>query len=406
VYRARDTRLGREVAIKVPSQHLSSNSDVRVRFEHEAKTVSSLNHPHICVLHDVGREGTTDFLVMEPIEGETVAARLMKGALPVAEVVRLGMQIADALDRAHRAGIIHRDLKPGNVVLTRSGAKLMDFGLARATGLAASGSASAATMPALAQSPTGVQPPTAAGTLVGTFQYMAPEQLEGKEADERSDIWALGCVLYGMATGKRAFEGTSQVSLIGAIMNSTPMPVSMVALAPPGLDRLVGACPAKDPADRVQTVHEVTTVAAGADRGRLQSWSEGGRSLVYSVTGRGTNSDVWVAAVDAGNPPAPFLATQYDETDPSISPDGKWIAYVTDESGTKEVFLRPVPNTGVAYQVSIGGRRQPAVVARRPRAVLHRGHEDDGGADRDRPGVPRRQADDAVRRWLQHHARA
>ena len=220
VYRARDTRLGRDVAVKVLPQHLSSNSEVRARFEREAKTVSSLNHPHICTLFDVGREGETDYLVMELIEGETLAARLAKGPLPVPEVLSSASQIADALDRAHRAGVVHRDLKPGNVMLTKSGAKLMDFGLARATGLAGSGSS--ATMAALTQSPTIAQPLTAEGTIVGTFQYMSPEQLEGKEADARSDIWALGCVLYEMATGKRAFEGKSQASLIAAIIEHEP----------------------------------------------------------------------------------------------------------------------------------------------------------------------------------------
>jgi serine/threonine protein kinase len=206
VYRAKDTRLGREVAVKVLPSHLSASSEVRARFEREARTISGLNHPHICTLHDVGREGDTDYLVMELVEGETLAQRLAKGALPTADVLRLGAQVADALDRAHRAGVIHRDLKPGNVMLTKSGAKLMDFGLARAVGLAGPpGSASMATM---THSPTMAAPLTAEGTILGTFQYMSPEQLEGVEADARSDLWALGCVLYEMATGKRVTSGT------------------------------------------------------------------------------------------------------------------------------------------------------------------------------------------------------
>src|SRR5205085_6687349 len=172
VYRARDTRLGRDVAIKVLPQHLSSNPEIRARFEREAKTISSLNHPHICTLFDVGREGDVDYLVMELVEGETLAARLAKGALPAIDVLRLGAQIADALDRAHRAGVVHRDLKPGNVMLTRSGAKLMDFGLARATGLAGPGGNSGITHAALTQSPTIAAPLTAEGSIVGTFQYM------------------------------------------------------------------------------------------------------------------------------------------------------------------------------------------------------------------------------------------
>src|SRR5262252_515375 len=256
VYRARDPRLGRDVAIKVLPQHLSANPEVRTRFEREAKTVSSLNHPNICTLFDVGREGDTDYLVMELVDGETLAQRLARGALPAAEVLRLGAQIADALSRAHRAGVIHRDLKPGNVMLTKSGAKLMDFGLARATGLAGAGGSGLTV--ALSQSPTVAAPLTAEGTIVGTFQYMAPEQLEGMETDARSDLWALGCVLYEMATGRRAFEGKSQASLISSIMSSEPPAISQLApLAPAGLDRLVRACLAKDPDERAQTAHDV-----------------------------------------------------------------------------------------------------------------------------------------------------
>ena len=250
VYRAKDTRLGREVAVKVLPQHLSSNPETRARFEREAKTVSSLNHPHICTLHDVGREGDTDYLVMELVEGETLAQRLMKGQLPLQEVVKYGAQIADALDRAHRAGVMHRDLKPGNVMLTKSGAKLMDFGLARATGLGPTSE--------LTSSPTVVGPLTAEGTIIGTFQYMAPEQLEGQEADTRADLWALGCVLFEMVTGKRAFEGKSQASLITAIMGSEPAPISQLSpFAPPVLESLVRACLAKDPANRIQSAHDV-----------------------------------------------------------------------------------------------------------------------------------------------------
>jgi serine/threonine protein kinase len=187
---------------------------------------------------------------MELIEGETLAARLMKGALPLADVLKLGAQIADALDRAHRAGVMHRDLKPGNVMLTKSGAKLMDFGLARASGLGATSE--------LTSSPTVAGLLTAEGTILGTFQYMAPEQLEGQEADARADVWALGCVLYEMATGKRPFEGKSQASLITAIMGAETAPISQLSpRAPPALDRLVDGCLAKDPAERIQSAHDV-----------------------------------------------------------------------------------------------------------------------------------------------------
>ena len=250
VYRARDTRLDREVAIKVLPAHLSSNPEIRARFALEAKTVSSLNHPHICTLFDVGREGDTDYLVMELIEGETLAQRLAKGPLPLSEVLRFGAQIAEALDRAHRAGVLHRDLKPGNVMLTKSGAKLMDFGLARATSLGAASD--------LTSSPTVAAPLTAEGTILGTFQYMAPEQLEGGESDARADLWALGCVLYEMATGKRAFEGKSQASLISAIMKDAPQPLAGLApLAPTRFNRVVMQCLAKDPEQRWQSARDV-----------------------------------------------------------------------------------------------------------------------------------------------------
>ena len=255
VYRARDTRLGRDVAVKVLPQHLSSNSEVRARFEREAKTVSSLNHPYICTLHDIGREGSTDYLVMELVDGETLAARIARGALPPSDVLRIGAQVSDALDRAHRAGVVHRDLKPGNIMLTKGGVKLMDFGLARATGMVGTTSSS---MTAMTQSPTMAQPLTAEGTIVGTFQYMSPEQLEGKETDARGDIWALGCVLYEMATGARAFEGSNQASLISSIMRDQPRAMSeLVPMAPPALDRVVSLCLAKDPDERYQSAHDV-----------------------------------------------------------------------------------------------------------------------------------------------------
>ncbi len=362
VYRARDTRLGRDVAIKVLPQHLSSNAEVRARFEREAKTVSGLNHPHICTLFDVGREGDTDFLVMELIEGETLATRLSRGALPTADVLRLGTEIADALDRAHRAGIVHRDLKPGNVMLTKSGAKLMDFGLARATGLASS-SGSGASL--LTQSPTVAHPLTAEGTIVGTFQYMSPEQLEGKEADVRSDLWALGCVLYEMATGKRAFDGASQASLISSIMSSNPAPISQVSsMAPPALDRLVQACLVKDPADRIQSAHDVKLqlgwisdggsqagvpkVVAKKRRGRERlGWSIAvglallsgalGRQLTMKSRGHDLVTRTTIAA-----PSGTHLEISGDDAGPpAISPDGTMLVFSAVGAGAgKRLWLR------------------------------------------------------------------
>src|SRR5512132_3548792 len=218
VYKARDTRLDRTVAVKVLASHLSASPESRQRFEREAKTISQLSHPHICALHDVGREGETEYLVMEYLEGETLAERLLKGPLPRDQTLRYGMQIADARDKAHRQGIVHRDLKPGNVMLTKSGVKLLDFGLAKAISPAAA--RSGASLTAL-PTQTG-KDLTAEGTILGTFQYMAPEQLEGKDADARTDIFAFGAVLYEMATGKKAFSGRSQASLISSIMKEEP----------------------------------------------------------------------------------------------------------------------------------------------------------------------------------------
>ena len=256
VYRARDTRLGRDVALKVLPAHLCESAEARARFEREARVVSALDHPHICVLHDLGREDGTDYLVMELVEGESLAQRLTRGPLAVGEVMRLGAEIADALDRAHAAGVVHRDLKPSNIMLSRAGAKLMDFGLARQAPrvgvLTASGSDAAS------QSPTVATPLTTAGSFVGTSQYMAPEHLDGREADARSDLWALGCVLYEMTTGRRAYEGATPASLVSSIMKDEPRPVVELApLAPPGLERVIRACLAKDPEQRWQNAHDV-----------------------------------------------------------------------------------------------------------------------------------------------------
>src|SRR5207247_1419371 len=217
---------------------LTGRADVRERFEREARAISSLSHPHICPLFDVGSQDGIDYLVMEYLEGETLAHRLKKGALPLDQTLRYSIEIASALDAAHRKGITHRDLKPGNVMLTKSGTKLLDFGLARihARGQAVGGSAVA----------TQTEPMTAEGTIIGTLQYMAPEQLEGKDADARTDIFAFGATLYEMATGRRAFEGKSQVGLITAIVDHDPPPISSIQpLSSPLLDHLVKTCLSK-----------------------------------------------------------------------------------------------------------------------------------------------------------------
>src|SRR5262249_54799937 len=247
VWKARDTRLERTVAVKVLPPHLSASPEARQRFEREAKTISQLSHPHICALYDVGNQAGVEYLVMEFLEGETLAERLLRGPLPVDQTLRYGMEIADALDKAHRRGIVHRDLKPGNVMLTKSGVKLLDFGLAKAV---QPGSA----VSALTSLPTQGPALTAEGTILGTFQYMAPEQLEGRETDARTDIFSLGAVLYQMATGRKAFSGASQALLISSIMQNEPAPLSAAQpSAPPALERIVRTCLAKDPDDRWQS---------------------------------------------------------------------------------------------------------------------------------------------------------
>jgi Tol biopolymer transport system component len=266
VYKAHDTRLDRTVAIKVLSSRLTATPEVRQRFEREAKTISQLSHPHICAIHDVGREGETEYLVMEYLEGETLAERLARGSLPLEQTLRFGIQIADALDKAHRQGIVHRDLKPGNVMITKSAVKLLDFGLAKTfeRSLDATGreQTAGAQHPMAGRSPTAL--PTQAanltqeGAILGTFQYMAPEQVEGRGMDARTDIFALGVVLYEMATGRKAFSGATQASMISSILRDQPSPISQVTPAsPPLLDRVVQTCLAKDPDDRWQSAADV-----------------------------------------------------------------------------------------------------------------------------------------------------
>src|SRR6202795_970422 len=268
VYRARDTRLDRIVAIKVLPTHLADRSELRERFEREARTIASLNHPHICVLHDIGQQDGIDYLVMEYLDGESLARRLLTASLPLHQVLQYAIEIADALDKAHRKGVTHRDLKPGNIVLTKSGAKLLDFGLAKLK---------QETTPAnvtLSKLPT-KDPITAQGTILGTLQYMAPEQLEGKEADARTDIFAFGVVVYEMATGKKAFEGKSQASLIAAILDREPPAMSSLQpMTPPALDRVVKTCLAKEPDERWQ---------AASDLCRELKWMAEGGSLVSSL---------------------------------------------------------------------------------------------------------------------------
>src|SRR4030088_1648809 len=242
VYRARDTRLNRIVAIKVLPTHLADRPELRERFEREARTIASLNHPHICVLFDIGHQDEIDYLVMEYLEGESLAQRLLKGSLPLEQVLQFAIEIADALDKAHRKGVTHRDLKPGNIMLTKTGTKLLDFGLAKLKEEVAPANVQ------LSELPTANDPLTAKGTIVGTLQYMAPYQFEGNQVDSRTDIFAFGAVVDEMPTGKRAFEGKSQASLIAAILEREPPPMSSLQpMTPPALDRTVKTCLAKDP---------------------------------------------------------------------------------------------------------------------------------------------------------------
>ncbi len=359
VYRATDTRLDRTVAVKVLPTHLSANPELKQRFDREARAISSLSHPHICALYDVGHESGTDYLVMEYLEGMTLADKLASGPLPQEEVLRHGRQIAEALAAAHRSGVVHRDLKPGNVMLTRSGVKLLDFGLAK-MGEQAVAADSSLTMKA--ESGTARTPLTAEGSILGTFQYMAPEQLEGKEADARTDIFALGAVLYEMATGKRAFAGKTQASLIASILKDQPAPISSFeGMTPPALDRVVRVCLEKDPDARWQTAHDVAL--------QLQWIAEGGsaagvpRPVVHRRRSR--ERAAWIAAAVLGiaavalgarellrKPPPEPRTVRFQVSAPAglvsvgmpkVSPDGRYLAFdATDSTGTTEVWIQPL----------------------------------------------------------------
>jgi eukaryotic-like serine/threonine-protein kinase len=261
VYRARDVRLDRVVAVKVLPSHLSSSPELKQRMEREARAISALNHPRICHLYDIGSHDGTDYLVMEFLEGETLAERLRKGGLPLPEVLKIAIAIAEALTAAHRQGIVHRDLKPGNIMLTQAGAKLMDFGLAKSISpsLGVSGSSPPLLSAARTMSAAGpMSPLTTAGAIIGTIQYMAPEQLEGKEADARSDLFALGAILYEMVTGNRPFAGRSQISIASAILDQEPEPITAThPLTPPVFEHVVATCLAKNPEDRFQSAHDL-----------------------------------------------------------------------------------------------------------------------------------------------------
>jgi serine/threonine protein kinase len=352
VYRARDTRLERIVAIKVLPSRLSSDPDLKQRFEREARTISSLNHPHICALYDIGTQEGIDFLVMEYLEGQTLADRLQKGALPIEQVLQTGIEIADALAKAHRQGIIHRDLKPGNIMLTKSGAKLMDFGLAKPVQAAFIAGTSVGT-------PTLSKLLTTEGTIVGTLQYMAPEQLEGKEADVRSDIFAFGALLYEMVTGKSAFSGKTPASIVAAILASAPTPVATLQPTfPAELDRLIRTALAKNPDDRWQSVHDISIGLAGisATGERYSSRSHNLRRWQFAVAllAVATLTLGLVLALHRNNqtqallrlaiPPPPNASfSSVFERLLAISPDGRQVAFTAvDRGGQRSLWIRPL----------------------------------------------------------------
>ncbi len=369
VYRANDTRLDRTVAIKVLPAHLSDNAELKQRFDREARAISSLTHPHICTLYDVGQQDGIDFLVMEFLEGDTLAQRLEKGALPPDQTLRYATQIAAALDKAHRAGIVHRDLKPGNIMLTKAGAKLLDFGLAKLK------SNTTPVLSADSEAPTQKFPITGAGTILGTFQYMAPEQLEGREADPRTDIFALGAVIYEMATGRRAFTGKTQASLITAIMSSEPEPMAKLQpLTPPALERLVKKCLAKEADDRWQSAHDIadelqwigesgaqtvtnaaavtqpaTAVAASPNKRQWLAWGVAAAlllsTLIFALAyfrRASVESQATFASL-----PLPAKSSNAAVGGSALSPDGRRVVIVSVTEGVPHLWLygfeRPAP---------------------------------------------------------------
>ena len=369
VYRAKDTRLNREVAIKVLPAALSQDAELRARFEREAKAISALNHPNICTLYDVGHQAGTDYLVMELLEGESLGDRLHRSPLPTEQLLAIGQQVADALEKAHRSGIVHRDLKPGNIVLTKSGAKLLDFGLAKpATSAVAAGTG----MSGAITKTTPISPITQQGMVVGTFQYMSPEQVEGGEADARSDIFSLGAVLYEMATGKRAFEGKSTLSVASAILEKDPPPISTVQpLSPPALEQVVRGCLAKNPDDRIQTAHDVKLQLKWIAEGRTSqiaaapvvhsrrmrermAWAAVSALLLVAAAA------AWFLRPEPARSPVKFeLATGMPVFASSVSPSGRQIAFVALKDGKSQIYVRaidslearPIPGTEHAEKV-------------------------------------------------------
>jgi Tol biopolymer transport system component/predicted Ser/Thr protein kinase len=364
VYRARDTRLDRVVAIKVVRPEFAGGGELRMRFEREARAVSHLSHPNICALYDIGNQNGSEYLVMEYIEGETLADRIRRGPLPLTQVLRYGAQIADALHHAHRAGITHRDLKPGNVMLTGSGAKLLDFGLAKF--------AEPAHIFSDASAPETVRPLTAEGKIVGTFQYMSPEQLHGSAVDARSDIFALGVLLYEMTTGQRPFPATSSATLVAAIVSGDPVPLrSLQPAAPPALERIILTALEKNPDERWQTAHDVGrqlrwlaessqsaegAVVPATTRRRMRSSVLAGAAaaivvalLTYGATRFFSRPAVHGAPVHLQFvPPAGMMPlTSPESVNFALSPDGRTLCFLATQGGGRALYLRPLDSLAI-----------------------------------------------------------
>jgi eukaryotic-like serine/threonine-protein kinase len=356
VYRARDTRLDRTVAIKVLPSEVSADPERKARFEREARAISALSHPRICALHDVGSQDGREFLVMEYLEGETLAAKVERGALPLKQAAALAADIAEALAHAHRAGIVHGDLKPGNVMLTKLGLKLLDFGLAKLIQPAQQKALSALSSFPTQLSPGG--PRTQEGVVLGTLQYMAPEQLEGKEADPRADVFALGAVLFEMASGRRAFAGSSQAAVIAAILSAeVPALSSIRPESPPALDRVVAKCLAKDPDDRWQSAADLAeelrwlSAESGAVRPGAPKTRRG--LLVPALALAGVAAAAFLAGRWVQAPPRPAGTMRFSITAPpgtefvadveshnlALSPDGQSVAFVALSSGRTGLYV-------------------------------------------------------------------
>lgn len=371
VYRARDVRLGRSVALKILPTQVSKDPIRKQRFEREAKIISSLNHPHICTLYDVGSHDGIDYLVMECLEGESLAKQLEKGPLPQGQALRYGAQIADALDKAHRADIVHRDLKPGNVMLTPSGAKLLDFGLAKPAG-GVSGMAATET--------TQATPVTQEGTIVGTFQYMSPEQVEGKEVDGRSDIFSFGALLYEMLSGKKAFQGKSQLSVASAILEKEPEPISSIKpLTPPGLDHAIKKCLAKQPDERWQSASDLASelrwISESSSKTNVPGVGGARRSrrqlsillaaillLAVCVVVLPLTVSYWRSSPDtAGTIRFAVFSPEKQtfESDMAVSPDGRNLAFVTSMGNTTQIWIRPIGAVDAHPLAGTQNGRQP-----------------------------------------------